>query len=1559
MRNKFSTWLTMVLAVALLLPPGTLAAGVGHTSAAEAGDILIDHDFESGSSPWFGRGSETVSLSSAAARSGQQSLFTEGRSDNWHGPGLNLAATGQLQKRGTYELSLHAKLREGSPDETLQLAIKQTGAANQYVNLSTETPATADDWVEIKGSYTYDPQATELELYLQSPSSKTVDYYIDDFQVKLVTAPPPGSEEPPPGPGTPGVQFVYNFEDGTTMSWGPRGGEKVGYTEEAARSGTGSIKAWDRMQDWNGPSLNVKPLLEPEITYQISAFVKLAEAPASDSTIRLSMQNEKPGEEPNYTQLASTSTRSTDWIELRGSFSYEGAMDVLSLYIESSNVSDVLYVDDVTIRARGSLQTDLPRLAEVYEEYFEIGAAVENIHLTGIHHQLLDYHYNSVVAENVMKPGSINPREGVYNWTAGDTLRDYAKANDMNLRFHTLVWHSQGNDWILQDSAGNELAPTPENKQLVLDRLETYLRAVVGRYKDDIRDWDVVNEVIDEGRPDGMRNSGWYRLTGLDFIRTAFRVTREVAGDDAMLYINDYSTHNPRKRDFLYDLVTQLRAEGVPIDGVGHQTHINITGPSIEQISDSIRLFGEAGFDNQITELDVSVYTNNTDAYQDVPEELIVKQGYRYKELFDELKRLDDLGKEDGVPGGWISNVTLWGIADDHTWLHNRPVTRQDAPFPFDKNYQAKPAYWGMVDPSRLPLSPLTARVVQGTPGEDELAWGMTPALQTERVGSLSAAFKLLWDHDNLYVQLEVRDPSHLAGDRVELFLADGDETDRFEIDRDDEDINEIPGGYRIVTALPLSEPGAIGQQLRFDIRITDSGTDDGSEHGKNGNVVSWSDPRSTQHIDQVGLGTLTLAEAVKTAQAAKGTPTIDGNRDDSWNHAAPALQTNVWVEGNAGATAEFQTLWDHEHLYVYAEVSDTLLSDASANPWEQDSIEIFVDQNNAKTSVYDSDDGQYRINYKNVRTVGGHASHDNYTSAVRILHDEDGAVVGYAVEAAIALDRIAAKPGDLIGFDLQVNNDQNGDGTRNSVAIWSDPTGQSYMNASRLGVIQLLAGAPDQLRAAANGQSAITLTWKEEPGADSYIIERAASAGGPWTQAAELPGTAISWQDTGLRAGTTYYYRVTTLHPLNESAPSPAVSATTQSAPSAPGGSWPVLPPEGETQQPGSPVEPGLIRPAVQTEQGRSIAAVSAADIAGALGQTSAGDDGITRLTIDLSAGGDAGSYELELPLVSLQGDGAYVLIITTPLGNVELPSHMLTRIGELDAGTVTIRLAAGSAEGLAAEAAGAIGSRPVLELDVLAGGQVLAWSDPDAPVTVTIPYTASSAERQQPQRLVVWHLDDLGIIAPIVSSRYDAAGDVIRFRTTHFSTFAVAAPSHRFGDLQRVPWAQTAIEAMAVRGVIRGISDEQYQPQTQVTRADFIALLVRALELQGTGSAGEMFSDVSASAYYYEELAIARELGIAQGTGDGRFQPGSAITRQDAMVLIHRALTTAGRTLPSGGSVAGFADQGDVAPYARDSAARLVSAGIVRGMGDGQLAPRQPLTRAQAAVVIYESWR
>lgn len=339
-----------------------------------------------------------------------------------------------------------------------------------------------------------------------------------------------------------------------------------------------------------------------------------------------------------------------------------------------------------------AMQADIPSLCRSLAAYFPVGAAIWTGDIAGPHSELLKMHFNSITAENDMKWEYVEPAEGNFTFGAADALVAFAKANHMLVRGHNLAWHEQNPQWLFEDAAGDEMQPTPENKALLLRRLRNHIRAVVSHFGDDVYAWDVVNEAIDPDQPDGFRRSPWFLITGTDYIDTAFRTAHEVA-PHAKLYLNDYDTTDPRKRAFLLELVKSLKSRGVPIDGVGHQMHINLNRPSTGEIAETIQMLSALGVDNQITELDVSVYDNADQRYDAAPGDLLVMQGYRYKDLFDTFRQLK----------GKISAVTFWGLADDHTWLTTFPVSRRDWPLLFDAQLQAKPAYWGVVDSRRLP----------------------------------------------------------------------------------------------------------------------------------------------------------------------------------------------------------------------------------------------------------------------------------------------------------------------------------------------------------------------------------------------------------------------------------------------------------------------------------------------------------------------------------------------------------------------------------------------------------------------------------------------------------------------------------------------------------------------------------------------------------------------------------------------------------------------------------------------------------------------------------------
>ena len=173
------------------------------------------------------------------------------------------------------------------------------------------------------------------------------------------------------------------------------------------------------------------------------------------------------------------------------------------------------------------------------------------------------------------------------------------------------------------------------------------------------------------------------------------------------------------------------------------------------------------------------------------------------------------------------------------------------------------------------------------------------------------------------------------------------------------------------------------------------------------------------------------------------------------------------------------------------------------------------------------------------------------------------------------------------------------------------------------------------------------------------------------------------------------------------------------------------------------------------------------------------------------------------------------------------------------------------------------------------------------------------------------------------------------------------------RFVDLEGYAWAEEAINDLAAQDIIRGTGPHFFSPGEKITRADFAILLTRAFQIQETGA--EAFEDVPQDAYYAEELATARAGGIVAGIGGNRFQPLEPITRQDMMVMLARAMDKTGIDLAETDEalLAEYTDSAQIAPYARDAAARLIYAGIIAG-ADGKLNPMQYAIRAEVAVML-----
>uniref|UniRef100_UPI000CD4CE5C endo-1,4-beta-xylanase n=1 Tax=Streptomyces sp. SM12 TaxID=1071602 RepID=UPI000CD4CE5C len=270
--------------------------------------------------------------------------------------------------------------------------------------------------------------------------------------------------------------------------------------------------------------------------------------------------------------------------------------------------------------------------------------------------------FSSVTAENAMKWGSLESTRGQYNWGGADRLVEFADRHGQQVYGHTLVWHSQLPGWV---ENGN-FSPT-ELRGIV----DNHIATVAGRYAGDIDRWDVVNEVFNE---DGtFRDSVFSRAFGESFVADAFRATR-AADPDARLFINDYNTDGINaKSDGMYRLVSSLLDAGVPIDGVGFQSHM-ILGQMPASYQANLQRFADLGLEVVITELDIRMNTPS-DAGR------LAQQAEQYRQVVQACLNVDR-----------CSGVTMWGVSDRDSWIPG-VFPGEGAANLNDEDYRPKPAY--------------------------------------------------------------------------------------------------------------------------------------------------------------------------------------------------------------------------------------------------------------------------------------------------------------------------------------------------------------------------------------------------------------------------------------------------------------------------------------------------------------------------------------------------------------------------------------------------------------------------------------------------------------------------------------------------------------------------------------------------------------------------------------------------------------------------------------------------------------------------------------------------
>jgi endo-1,4-beta-xylanase len=277
--------------------------------------------------------------------------------------------------------------------------------------------------------------------------------------------------------------------------------------------------------------------------------------------------------------------------------------------------------------------------------------------------EVLAREFNALTPENAMKWEPIHPSPNEWRFEAADQLVEFAAKNRMKVTGHTLVWHQQLPEYV-------KGLPARDLRRA----MRQHIQEVVGRYRGKVHAWDVVNEAIDD--KEGLRKTIFLEKLGEGYIAEAFRAAHR-ADPGAVLYYNDYGCDGlGPKSDRLFNLLLQLRADRVPVHGVGLQMHV--TGrdcPKTEDIAANVRRLAGLGLRVRISEMDVRI----RDLPGTLPERLEA-QAQVYRRVLTACLR------ERRFEG-----VTFWGFTDKHSWVHKQ--FGEDHPLLFDDRFQHKPAY--------------------------------------------------------------------------------------------------------------------------------------------------------------------------------------------------------------------------------------------------------------------------------------------------------------------------------------------------------------------------------------------------------------------------------------------------------------------------------------------------------------------------------------------------------------------------------------------------------------------------------------------------------------------------------------------------------------------------------------------------------------------------------------------------------------------------------------------------------------------------------------------------
>lgn len=719
-RRSIAIFLIVILAFVFFRAPSA--------AAVKAGDYLYVEGFES-ENTLQQNGQATVELTEKYAAAGKRSLsVTPTAINNYSGVALrNESLEAPMMPTGQYKLTAKAF---SAVDATLGVRVETRDSTKNitYGSVgSVKVTLKAGQWTDIVMDFTVpeDHESVLAIVFHNVDRLENLTFCLDEVKLQVITLPVPVL--PKKGPEIKELlSFHFDDKQAHESLFTPCSSSKIEWVNKpgAGKDDNTALKVTHidgetYTSAYNAIRLTLKEPLPAGGIYKISVWFY---APTAGNEDKRSLTG--PGivlnEEYASNQFKLPAYYGTlpldKWkqVDVQTPLMENPlkSIDFRLVVNDEAKHADVWYIDEIVISQVGDLQEiitpewdlSLPSLAEAYKNYFDIGNVI-NTAQTGDTQltAMFARQYNVVTAENEMKPQSLSPQKGKYNYSSADKIISWAEANKIKVHGHTLVWHSQSAQWLTYNE-DNKVLTRAEAKA----NMEDYITNVAGHFKGKVVSWDVVNEAFADSASsnwkEGLRkDSPWYLAyengadatkgeSGADYLYDAFVLAR-LADPNAELYYNDYNETDAPKREAIAAMAEELnkmwksdkrntQPDRPLVEGLGMQAHYWTDNLKPLEVDATISRFMAAGVKVIVTELDIPYgsYGNQKDTPLSEAEEL--QQAQLYAQVFEVYKKYAD----------HIDRVTFWGKADSQSWRS------QGSPLLFDKTFAPKQSFYAVLD---------------------------------------------------------------------------------------------------------------------------------------------------------------------------------------------------------------------------------------------------------------------------------------------------------------------------------------------------------------------------------------------------------------------------------------------------------------------------------------------------------------------------------------------------------------------------------------------------------------------------------------------------------------------------------------------------------------------------------------------------------------------------------------------------------------------------------------------------------------------------------------------